>query len=281
MNLVNGIPIVRFSSHWIVAQQDSGKTYLLMSMICRDLQRDCSLVVMDSKGQLTQWLRSLALGDRLIVLDPAEPFAINPFDVPDPGEAISHLSYMLSGLLETNVSSKQRTFFETLLQGLLQFPETPTLRTVWDVTTHGPERFRHQINQLSPNLQNFFWKEWASYTSTREEVQWRLRGLFNKTHLANMFSAPKTRFDIGSEMQKGKVIVIDNSQAKCTKEGCGFLGRFFVSQIWWAGTLRHLLPDSEKKPTFVYIDEAVTSGLNFTQNHRFEFAVAAAAGAVD
>jgi hypothetical protein len=25
----------------------------------------------------------------------------------------------------------------------------------------------------------------------------------------------------------------------------------------------------------------VTSGLNFTQNHRFEFAVAAAAGAVD
>jgi hypothetical protein len=27
--------------------------------------------------------------------------------------------------------------------------------------------------------------------------------------------------------------------------------------------------------------EGVTSGLNFTQNHRFEFAVAAAAGAVD
>jgi hypothetical protein len=27
--------------------------------------------------------------------------------------------------------------------------------------------------------------------------------------------------------------------------------------------------------------QIVTSGLNFTQNHRFEFAVAAAAGAVD
>ena len=81
------IPIVRFSSHWIVAQQDSGKTYLLKSMICRDLQRDCSIVVMDSKGELTSWLRSLALGDRLIVLDPDDPFAINPFDVKNPDEA--------------------------------------------------------------------------------------------------------------------------------------------------------------------------------------------------
>jgi hypothetical protein len=30
-----------------------------------------------------------------------------------------------------------------------------------------------------------------------------------------------------------------------------------------------------------YAGLTVTSGLNFTQNHRFEFAVAAAAGAVD
>ena len=163
---------------------------------------------------------------------------------------------MLSGLLETNVSSKQRTFFETLVQGVLLFPETPTLRTIWDVTTHGPERFREDINQLPPNLQNFFWKEWHTYSETRGEAQWRLRGLFNKTHLARMFSAAKTRFDIGEQMQEGKVIVIDNSQVKCTREGCGFLGRFFISQIWLAGTQRHLLPDHMKKPTFVYIDEA-------------------------
>jgi hypothetical protein len=31
----------------------------------------------------------------------------------------------------------------------------------------------------------------------------------------------------------------------------------------------------------VKVSRTVTSGLNFTQNHRFEFAVAAAAGAVD
>jgi hypothetical protein len=38
---------------------------------------------------------------------------------------------------------------------------------------------------------------------------------------------------------------------------------------------------SGSPPTRSPPDIGVTSGLNFTQNHRFEFAVAAAAGAVD
>ncbi|MGY3406130.1 hypothetical protein ACVWZV_002243 [Bradyrhizobium sp. GM5.1] len=87
-------------------------------------------------------------------------------------------------------------------------------------------------------------------------MQWRLRGLFNKTFVKKMLSAQKTRFDIGKAMDRGKIVVIDNSQAKCTPEGCGFIGRLFVSLIWSAGTARHLLPDHLKKPTFVYIDEA-------------------------
>ena len=71
-----------------------------------------------------------------------------------------------------------------------------------------------------------------------------------------MFSAPKTKFHIGRAMDQGKVVVIDNTQAKCSPEGCGFIGRLFVAQIWSAGTARALIPDHLKKPTYVYIDEA-------------------------
>ena len=71
-----------------------------------------------------------------------------------------------------------------------------------------------------------------------------------------MFGAPKTLFHIGDEIDQGKVIVIDNSQKKCTPEGCAFIGRLFVSQLWSAGTARQGRPDHLKKPTYVYIDEA-------------------------
>src|ERR1700687_3202545 len=100
-------PQTKFSSTWIVAQQDSGKTYLLKSMILGDLQTDCSIIVMDSKGELTKFVRSLALGDRLIVIDPDEPVALNPLDVEGSSdEIISNLTYMMSGLLEVNISQR-------------------------------------------------------------------------------------------------------------------------------------------------------------------------------
>ncbi len=248
-------PETRFSSMWVVAQQGSGKTNLLTHMIGEDLKKDCSIIVMDSKGELTNAIRKLALGDRLIVLDPGVPFAINPFDVTKNDDVVSHLGYMLGGLLETNITPKQRTFFETVVQALLSFPD-PTILLLWDVLTKGPRAYAERINTLSEDTQNFFFREWENYNDTSKEMQWRLRGLINKPILRTMFSAPKTRFHIGRAMDEGKVVVIDNSQAKCTPEGCGFLGRLFVAQIWTAGTARQLIPDDRKKPTYVYIDEA-------------------------
>jgi hypothetical protein len=97
-------PETRFSSQWIVARQGAGKTNLLTWMIGQDLQRDCSIIVMDSKGQLTDAVRKLALGNRLIVIDPSEyTLALNPFDVSKGDHVTSQLGYMLSGLLETTL----------------------------------------------------------------------------------------------------------------------------------------------------------------------------------
>ncbi|ANV99321.1 hypothetical protein [Bradyrhizobium icense] len=245
----------RCSGQWVVAQQGSGKTNLLTHMVGQDLQRDCSVVILDSKGELTGAIRNLALGDRLIVVDPAEPVAINPFDVPKGDHVISQLAYMLSGLLETNITPKQRVFFETLAGAILEFPN-PSLNLLWEIVSKGPRPYLSVIEKLPDDVSSFFLHEWDNYRDTASELQWRLRGIIKKPLIGAMLSAPKTRFHIGKEMDAGKVIVIDNSQAKCGAEGCGFLGRLFVAQIWAAGTARALIPEHRKKPTFVYIDEA-------------------------
>lgn len=57
-------------------------------------------------------------------------------------------------------------------------------------------------------------------------------------------------------MDAGKVIVIDNSVDKSHKEGSAFLGRYFIAQIWAAATARSSRPRSQRKPVYVYIDEA-------------------------
>ena len=59
-------------------------------------------------------------------------------------------------------------------------------------------------------------------------------------------------------MDTGKVLVIDNSEAKLHKDGSAFLGRYFIAQIWGAATARSGRPQHQKKPVYVYIDEADT-----------------------
>ena len=248
----------RFSGHWIVAAHGTGKTNLLLDMLASDLQKDASIIVMDSKGDLTTPVRVLALGERLVVLDPHEPFALNPLDSPhkDIEHAISHIEYVLSALLEARLTPMQKSFFDSLIRALiLAFPE-PTLLTVQSVINEGPKPYQRYIQALPDDLQRFFQYEWSDYDRTRSELKWRLRLILGRDFTRNIFSSPRTRFDIGKAMDTGKVVVIDNAQSKLHPEGSSFLGRFFISRIWDAATARASRPRAQKKPVFVYIDEA-------------------------
>ena len=73
-----------------------------------------------------------------------------------------------------------------------------------------------------------------------------------------MFGAPKTKLDIGKEMDAGKVILINNSKSVLGEEGAEFFGRFFVALILAAAEQRSGRPDKEKLPCYVYIDECQT-----------------------
>ena len=70
-----------------------------------------------------------------------------------------------------------------------------------------------------------------------------------------MFSAPKTKLDIGKEMDAGKILLIDNSKQRLGDEGAEFFGRFFIALVLAAAEQRSgRLPD-QKRPCFFYIDE--------------------------
>jgi hypothetical protein len=251
-------PETRFSGHWIVAAQGTGKTNLLLHILASDLQKDASIIIMDSKGELTEPIRHLALGDRLIVIDPRQPIALNPLDMPhnDIEHAISHIEYILGALLEAKITPMQQSFFHSLLNAvMLAFPE-PTLLTVQSLINDGPKRYAEYIDRLPEDLQRFFDQEWGDYERTRSELKWRLRLIMGRSITKNLFSAPCTRFDIGKAMDEAKVVVIDNAQSKLHPEGAAFLGRFFVARIWDAATARAARPKHKKKPVYVYIDEA-------------------------
>jgi hypothetical protein len=252
-------PETRFSGHWIVAQQGSGKTHLLKYMLGCDLDKgDAALVVFDSKGELTSAIRKVVRPEWQVILDPSDvPFAICPFDVTkdDVTAAADRILYVFSALMGTTITPMQQSLLRPIVRALIIGHPAPTLETFQEVIYEGMPRA--VLHNIPDDLRRFFESEWESYTRTRNEIKWRLQLLLENELVRKMFSAPKTKFKISDAMDKGFVTIIDNSQAKLGVHGCAFLGRFFLSAIWSAATQRHAR-QGPHKPVYVYVDECQT-----------------------
>ena len=113
------------------------------------------------------------------------------------------------------------------------------------------------IDTLSPDLKDFFYRHFDSktYAEMRTQLIWRLQFLMTNPIIRQMFSALKTKLDIGNEMDAGKIILIDNSKQKLGDEGAEFFGRFFIALVLAAAQQRAGRPQSEKLPCYFYIDE--------------------------
>ena len=71
-----------------------------------------------------------------------------------------------------------------------------------------------------------------------------------------MFSHPRSKFDMFTEMNAGKLILINTAKSLLKEQGTEVFGRFFIALIAQAAQERATLPDWERLPVMVYIDEA-------------------------
>jgi hypothetical protein len=255
----------RFSGHWIIAPPGRGKTTLLHAMFLDDLQRDASIIVLDSKGDLIRPIKELeAVKDRLVLIepDPEFPLALNPLDIPKANinHVVSLLEYVFSALLEAKMTALQMTLFRTVLPAIVEVIPNATLETFIDIITNGVEKYREQLATLPAQRRAFFYDKDAgflskTYTETRNQLIWRLQFLMTNPVIKQMFSALKTKLDIGKEMDAGKIILIDNSKQRLGEEGAEFFGRFFIALVLAAAEQLSGRSPDQKRPCFFYIDE--------------------------
>jgi len=152
------------------------------------------------------------------------------------------------------------TLFRTVLPAIVEAIPNATLETFIDIITNGVEKYHEQLATLPEQRRAFFYdKETGflskTYADTRNQLIWRLQFLMTNPVIKQMFSALKTKLDIGKEMDAGKIILIDNSKRRLGDEGAEFFGRFFIALVLAAAEQRAGRPQSAKRPCFFYIDE--------------------------
>jgi hypothetical protein len=82
-----------------------------------------------------------------------------------------------------------------------------------------------------------------------------------------MLSNPKSKLDLFTEINSGKLILINTAKDLLKQQGTEIFGRFFLALIAQAAQERATLPPSQRLPCFVYIDECqdyLATDSNFT-----------------
>lgn len=277
---------VRFEHHHIVAGTGHGKSQTLQYLISHDLDAvergEASVIVIDSQGDLISTIAGLKrfapgqpLHDRIVVIDPTDveyPVSLNLFDVGiDRLNAYPMLErerltnsilelydFVLGSLLEAGMTQKQSVIFRYVTRLMLHIPDA-TIHTLRELMEPNAEiKFAASIAKLTGTAKHFFETEFGSreFEQTKRQVLRRLWGILENQTFERMFSHPRSKLDIFSEMNAGKIILINTAKDLLKENGTEIFGRFFIALIAQAAQERAVLPENKRLPTFVYIDEA-------------------------
>lgn len=276
----------RFEHHHIVAGSGHGKSQTLQYLISCDLEAvaegNRTIILLDSQGDLIRNVSNLALfapggplHEKIVVIDPTDvewPVSLNLFDVgierlagytPLERERLTNsilelYDFVLGTLLSAEMTQKQSVIFRYVTRLMLHIPDA-TIHTLRELME--PEsvvKFAPHIAKLSGTAKHFFETEFASkeFEQTKKQVLRRLWGILENQTFERMFSHPRSKLDLFSEMNAGKIILINTAKDLLKEQGTQIFGRFFIAMIAQAAQERATLPGSQRMPTFVYIDEA-------------------------
>lgn len=277
---------VRTQHTLIAAQSGHGKSQLLQSLILDDLEKDATIIVMDSQRQLIANLLHVVPANRLVHLtptDPEYPLALNLFE---PGQDPSLFEYIFSAL-DAQMTSKQAMVYRYLSRLVCAIPggNIETMRQLLERDGLAP--YRQYVIKLPPIAQAFFTTEYPTrqYNETREQIARRLYTLLENDTFLRMFSAPKMRLNLAKEMNDRKVILIDTAKRTLTGDAFKVFGRFFIAQIAKAIFTRQ---HPYRHRVYIYIDEFQEYGGEedfiaelFTQARKFNVALTVAFQYID
>lgn len=272
----------RFEHCHILGGTGHGKTQLLQTLMLADFDdpERPAVVAIDSQGDMVRTLSRLArfdpaLDDRLIILDPADtawPLRLNMFDINraridalDLGAREQVLAgivelydYIFGSLLGAELTQKQSVIFRYIARLMLEIPDAniQTLRQLME-DKHFPT-FAPYIARLRGTTRAFFETEFAdrSFSGTKQQIRRRLYGLLANPTFERMFSHPKNAFDMKAAMDGGKIVLINTAKDVLKAEASAIFGRYMIALAMQAALERAADPEADRRPAFVYIDEA-------------------------
>lgn len=267
-NTMFGLPRVDRGRHlYIIGQTGTGKSGLLELLTISDIYSPYGFAVIDPHGDyainILKRIPKARVQD-VIYFNPADtnfPIAFNPMEVHDE-KLKTHTASELIGVLKRMFESwgpRLEYILRYSLLALLDYPDS-TMLDITRILTD--KKFRAEVltHVKDPVVKNFWEIEFASWNDkfAAEAVAPVLNkvGAFtaNPT-VRNIIGQPKSSFNIRHIMDERKILIVNLSRGLIGEDNAALLGALMVTKIQMAAMGRADIPQEERVPFYLYVDE--------------------------
>jgi hypothetical protein len=253
---------------YIIGKTGTGKSTLIENMAIADIKNGYGVALIDPHGDMAEEILDYVPKKRIkdvIYFNPADlenPIAFNPLEkVP---KDFHHL--VASGIVSTfkkiwseSWGPRLEHILRHALLSLLEYPNS-TLLDLPKLLTDKDFR-KSVLNYIThPQVREFWLSEFDKYSVwLRSEA---ISPILNKISqflisipLRNIVGQKENTFGVRQAMDEGKILIVNLAKGKIGEDNCSLLGALVVTKIQLAALSRADLPEENRKPFYLYVDE--------------------------
>jgi len=249
---------------YIIGQTGTGKSTLLANMAWQDAQTGIGFCLVDPHGDLAERLSKELTTEHLYwdVADPSSPYGYNPLT--KTSAALRPL--IASGLIET-LKKQWSDAWGARMEHLLRYAVLALLEQphadMRDIVPlfHDKIMRRRVIGNITDPQVLAFWKdEYAglNYKNTPDGVAPianKIGAFLAHPIVRKAVCEPKEPLRFRRIMDNGQYLIINLAKGRLGTDIANVLGGLLVSSLTNAAFTRHDLPESKRRPFFLYVDE--------------------------
>ncbi len=260
----------RMTHMYVVGATGAGKTKFLEFLISQDITNRTGFGVIDPHGDLVEDIKGFIanayqegeLSERLILIDPTSEdstVTFNPLERQE-GVAVSEqVNELVSNFRKTWSDSWGARMEDLMRNSMIALSEGGY--TLVELPIFLSRRiFRESLlrNVTHPITREYFMRFEAM--TDRAQVTWvepvmnKVNALLSDERIRQIFSAPKSSFDVRDAIDSKKIILIKLDKGRL-KDSADLLGGLLLSKIQMAAFSRGDLPQRRRVPFILYIDE--------------------------
>ena len=263
-------PLDRFRHVYIIWQTGTGKTTLMLLQAIRDMEAGNGFCYIDPHGDACEDLLSMFPKDRiddLIYFDMSNteyPIGFNPLkaDGEDERDIVTNdLVEMFINMYGPEVFGPRiQDYFRNACFLLMEQPEWGTLVDIMRLFTD--EAFAEsKIRNVKNPVIAAWWNKTYKKMWAREKaesipfMQAKFWPFTTGVYIRNIIWQPKPAFNLYEAMQEKKIILCNLSKWLAGEVNSQLIGRMLTMQIKIAALKRAAIPQEDRIPFFLYIDE--------------------------